>query len=155
MAFNFCVIYKGDQQCSHCSPYLQKKNKEKIQYPVQNFRSLGLVVSDKNSFKVCYFLYIFQYVMRLTNTHHSGEANNDPWGVIWKTVAEVHSTILHTKFQSSDPDSFRQEDVWGVSFILVTIATRVLHRMEFFKKKLVVLHACNILAKFYLDVVWS
>ena len=39
-----------------------------------------------------------------------GGANIDPKGIIWINLVEVHKEMLHTKYQSSAPSSFREEE---------------------------------------------
>ena len=39
-----------------------------------------------------------------------GGANIDPRGIIWTNLVEVHKEMLHTKYQSSAPSSFREEE---------------------------------------------
>ena len=38
-----------------------------------------------------------------------GGANTDPRGIIWANLVEVQKEMLHTKYQSSVPSSFREE----------------------------------------------
>ena len=37
-----------------------------------------------------------------------GRASFDPRGIIWTNLVEVHKQMLHTKYQSSTPSSFRE-----------------------------------------------
>ena len=39
-----------------------------------------------------------------------GGAIFGPRGIIWTNLIEVHSVMLHTKYQGSTPYGFRQED---------------------------------------------
>ena len=40
-------------------------------------------------------------------------AQFDPTGIIWTTLVEVHLEMLHKKYQSSAPSSFRKEEFWS------------------------------------------
>ena len=46
---------------------------------------------------------------------HQGGAIFGPWGIIWTNLVEVYQVVLHTKYQSSWPYAFRQED-FSMSF---------------------------------------
>ena len=71
---------------------------------IPNIKALDLTVSDKKI--VSCFLYISLY------------KTCDPWGVaifgrrgiISANLAEVHYVMPHTKYQSSMPCGFREED---------------------------------------------
>ena len=39
-----------------------------------------------------------------------GGASFDLRGIIWTTLVEVHQEMLHTKYQSSAPSTFREEE---------------------------------------------
>ena len=41
-----------------------------------------------------------------------GLVNFDPRGIIWITLVEDLQTMLNTKYESSGPSIFRQEDFW-------------------------------------------
>ena len=43
-----------------------------------------------------------------------GAANIEPRGIIWSNLVEVHKKMLHTKYQSSSPSSFREEEFWSL-----------------------------------------
>ena len=40
-------------------------------------------------------------------------AQFDLRGIIWTTLVEVHQEMLHTKYQTSAPSSFRKEEFWS------------------------------------------
>jgi len=42
--------------------------------------------------------------------------NLDPRGIIWTTLVEDFKMMLYTKYKSSGPCSFRQEDFWKFHF---------------------------------------
>ena len=56
-------------------------------------KALGLVVSEKKIF-LCF----------------SHDARMDPRGTVGRIYKEDHYTMLHTKFESSGPCGFREED---------------------------------------------
>ena len=71
----------------------------------QNMKALGLVVSEKKIF-LCF-------------THEPpppppppppGGASMDPRGTVGRIYKEDHSTLLHTKYESSGPCGFGEED---------------------------------------------
>ena len=39
----------------------------------------------------------------------------DPRGIIWINLVEVHQEMLHTKYQSCRPSTFREEKFWNMS----------------------------------------
>ena len=41
-------------------------------------------------------------------------ANFDPRGIIWKDLVKVHKEMLHTKYQSYTPFSFRESEFWSL-----------------------------------------
>ena len=43
-----------------------------------------------------------------------GGANIDPRDIIWTNLVEVHKEVPHTKYQSSVPSSFREEEFWSL-----------------------------------------
>ena len=60
-------------------------------------KALGLVVLEKKIF------YVFPNDPR-------GGANMDPRGTVGRIYKEDHYTLLHTKYESSGPCGFREED---------------------------------------------
>ena len=40
-------------------------------------------------------------------------ASFDPWDIIWTNLIEVLKEMLYTKYQSSRPSSFREEEFWN------------------------------------------
>ena len=62
---------------------------------IQNMKALGLVVSEKKMF----FL-----------RHLRGGARMDPSGTVGRIYKEDHYTLLHTKYESSGPCGFGEED---------------------------------------------
>ena len=73
----------------------------------QMIKALLLLVSEKKNFKVFFFVPMFQ------TCDPRGGAQFDPRGIIWTTLVEVHLEMLHTKYQSSAPSSFREEKFWS------------------------------------------
>ena len=63
-----------------------------------------------------------------------GGANFDPMDIILTNLVEVHKEMLHNKYQSSTPSSFREEGFQRFrSFLLfVAMATRVMGGIKFF-----------------------
>ena len=47
-----------------------------------------------------------------SNLWPPGRANLDPRGIIWTNLVGVNMEILHTKYQSSMPSIFREEEFW-------------------------------------------
>jgi len=46
-----------------------------------------------------------------------GQVHFNPRGIIWTTLVEdLYMTLLYTKYESSGPCSFRQEDFWKLHF---------------------------------------
>ena len=73
----------------------------------QMIKALLLLVSEKKNFKVFFFVPMFQ------TCDPRGGAQFDPRGIIWTTLVEVHLEMLHMKYQSSAPSSFREENFWS------------------------------------------
>ena len=69
-----------------------------------NIKALGLKVSDKKIFS-CFP--ISAYVKHMTQFW--GRAIFGPRGIICTNLVEVHSVMLHTKYQSSRACGFREE----------------------------------------------
>ena len=65
---------------------------------IQNMKALGLVVLEKK---------IIFYVFPMTPR---GGAHMDPRGMVGRIYKEDHYTLLHTKYESSGPCGFREED---------------------------------------------
>ena len=67
-------------------------------------KALGLPVSEKKNFDVCL---LCSYVQ---NCDPQGQASFEPRGIICSNLEEVHKEMLHTKYQSSSPYSFREKE---------------------------------------------
>ena len=67
----------------------------------QNMKALGLVVLEKKSF------YVFPMTPR-------GGAHMDPRGTVGRIYKEDHYTLLLTKYESSGPCGFGEEDFFYV-----------------------------------------
>ena len=65
-------------------------------------KALGLVVLEKKTF------YVFPNDPR-------GGAHMDPRGTVGRIYKEDHYTLLHTKYESSGPYGFREEDFLNFS----------------------------------------
>ena len=52
----------------------------------------------------------FPYVSLRKSGDLRGGANFDPRGIIWTNLVEHHYMMLYTKYQSSRPGSYREED---------------------------------------------
>ena len=50
---------------------------------------------------------------------HWGGANFDPRGIIWTNLIEVHKEMLHTKYQSCKPPSFRKEEFYSLQSLFL------------------------------------
>ena len=72
--------------------------KTTIHFYTQNISALGLVVSEKKIF--------FMFFPRLPR----GGARMDPRGTVGRIYKEDHYTLLHTKYESSRPCGFGEED---------------------------------------------
>ena len=48
-----------------------------------------------------------------------GVASFDLRGIIWTNFVEIHKEMLYTKYQSSRPSSFREEEVWSLPFLFL------------------------------------
>ena len=69
-------------------------------------KALGLVVSEKK---------IFFYVLPMTPPPTPrGGARMDPRGTVGRIYKEDHYTLLHTKYESSGPCGFGEEDFFYV-----------------------------------------
>ena len=74
-------------------------------------------------------LYAFQFQRRILKIGFfcSYVPNCDPWswasfdlrGIIWTNLVEVHKEILYTKYQSSRPFSFKEEEFWNFLFLFL------------------------------------
>ena len=71
---------------------------------IPNIKALHLLVSENNIFKV------FLLCSYDSNLWPRGGASFDPRDIIWTILVEVHYEMLHTKYQSSRPSSFWEED---------------------------------------------
>ena len=67
-------------------------------------KALGLVVSEKKIF-LC-----FSHCKSLGANDPRGGAISVPRGMIGRIYIEDHKTLLHTKYESSGPCGFREED---------------------------------------------
>ena len=66
-------------------------------------KALRLSVSEKKNFEdgpLCSYV---------TTCDPRSGASFNPWGIIWTNLVEVHEEMLKTKYQSSTPSSFREE----------------------------------------------
>ena len=72
-------------------------------------KALGLVVSEKN---------IFFYVLPMTPL---GGACMDPRGTVGRIFKEDHYTLLLTKYESSGPCGFGEEDCFMFFFPIVSL----------------------------------
>ena len=61
--------------------------------------------------------------------------NFDPRGIIWTTLVEDVQMMLYSKYESSGPFSFRQEDFWKLHFenLLFDHVTYVCNQSELFE----------------------
>ena len=76
--------------------------------PQGNIRTLHLPVLEKKNFEdglLC------SYVP--TCDPHDWPSFN-PWGTIRTNLVEVHREMLYTKYQSSRPSSFKEEEFWNL-----------------------------------------
>ena len=69
-----------------------------------NMKALGLVVSEKKIF------YVFPIVSLRELMTPRGWAIFDPRGMVSRIYKEDHYTLLHTKYESSGPCGFGEED---------------------------------------------
>ena len=58
--------------------------------------------------KTGFFVHMFRFVTP------RGCASFDPRDIIWTNFVEVHKEMLYTKYQSSRPSSFRDEEFWSL-----------------------------------------
>ena len=65
---------------------------------IQNMKALGHVVSEKKIF-LCF-----------APSRPRGGARMDPRGTVGRIYEEDHYTLLHTKYESSGPYDFGEED---------------------------------------------
>ena len=70
---------------------------------IQNMKALDLVIWRRR----------FCYVLPMTPP---GGARMDPRGTVGRMYKEDHYTLLHTKYESSGPCDFREEDFWALWF---------------------------------------
>ena len=70
----------------------------------QNMKALGLVVSEKKIF-LC-----FSHCMSMGANDPRGGAIFDPRGMVGRIFKEDHYTLQHTKYESSGPCGFVEED---------------------------------------------
>ena len=73
---------------------------------LQNMKALGLVVSEKK-----FFFYVFPIVC-LWEIMTPGRGIFDPRGMVGRIYNEDHYTLLHTKYESSGPCGFGEEDFY-------------------------------------------
>ena len=71
-------------------------------------KALGLVVSEK-------IFLCFSHCKSMAANDPRGGAIFDPRGMIGRIYIEDHSTLLHTKYESSGPCGFREEDIFIIS----------------------------------------
>jgi len=69
-------------------------------------------ISGSREDVVCSFPYIIQFKIV---TPGAGSIST-PGGIIWTTLVEDLKMKLYTKYESSGPCSFRQEDFWKLQF---------------------------------------
>ena len=69
-----------------------------------NMKALGLVVSEKKIF-LC-----FSHCMSMGANDPRGGIIFDPRGMVGRIYKEDHYTLLHTKYESSGPCGFGEED---------------------------------------------
>ena len=74
---------------------------------IPNIKSLRHPISEKKNFEA-----------RLLCSHVPAcdprdRASFDPRGIIWTNLVEVLKEMLYTKYQSSRPSSFREEEFWN------------------------------------------
>ena len=72
-------------------------------------KALGLVVSDEKKIFLC-----FSYCMSMGDNDPRGGAIFDPRGMVGRIYKEDHYTLLHTKYESSGPCGFVEEDFFYV-----------------------------------------
>ena len=68
---------------------------------------LYLFQFQKKNFEVCL---LCSYV---PTCDHRGGINFDLKGIIWTKLIKIHKEMLNTKYQSSNPSSFREEEFWS------------------------------------------
>jgi len=61
-------------------------------------------------------IWSFPYIIQCKIVTPQGGVNFDPRGIIWTTLVEDLLMMLYTKYESSGPCSFRQEDFWKLHF---------------------------------------
>ena len=74
----------------------------------QNMKALGLIVSEKKIF------YVFPIVSLWELMTHRGRAIFDPRGMVGRIYKEDDYTLLNTKYESSGPCGFGEEDFFYV-----------------------------------------
>ena len=72
-------------------------------------KALGLVVSEKKIFFLC-----FSHCKSMGANDPRGGAIFDPRGMIGRIYIEDHHTLLHTKYESSGPCGFGEEDFFYI-----------------------------------------
>ena len=70
----------------------------------QNMKALGLMVSEK------IFLCFSYCKSMVVDNDPRGGAIFDPMGMVGRIYKENHFTLLHTKYESSGPYGFGEED---------------------------------------------
>ena len=68
-------------------------------------KALGLVVSEKKIFYVFPIICLWELM---------GGAIFDPRGMVGRIYKEDHYILIHTKYESSGPSGFREEDFFYV-----------------------------------------
>ena len=68
----------------------------------QNRKALGLVVSEK--------IFLFLPLKAMGANDPKGGAIVDPRGMVGRIYKDDHYTLLHTKYESSGPCGFGEED---------------------------------------------
>ena len=76
---------------------------------IQNRKALGLVVFGEED-----FFYVFSHCKSMGANDPRGGAIFDPSGMVGRIYKEDHYTLLHTKYESSGPCGFREEDFFYV-----------------------------------------
>ena len=75
---------------------------------IQNIKSLRLSVSEKKNFEdwlLCSYA---------PTCDPRGMTGFDPRGIKWTNLVKVQKEMIYTKYQSSRPSSFREEEFWSL-----------------------------------------
>jgi len=78
----------------------------------------------------------FPYIIQLLNCDPRGRVNFDPRGIIWTMLVEDLLIMLYTKYESSGPCSFRQEDFWKMHIenLFSDPVTYLCNQLEWFQQ---------------------